>query len=430
MAGVRPSALPCTRLRDSCVACAVSKLRCSKQRPTCSRCETRGIDCQYFFARRPGRRRVHGRGHPTSCTSRGSRSSEPHSRHDTVPESQGDQDGHGDPPETIASSMDPVDATVDPRPTPSLPGSHGWTAILPEDGDGIYSADAFSLPEGSTMVPQLDDSDIDVLTVCPSKYPTVNSDETDNIGYGSHAPPFPDETSPELDPSSTNGMDPVSPAAAPSGKDPLASSTQTPPQTDSTTVNPTQTTTTPTCICVPRALALLRNLSCPQSTPTPLPETHPALYTLYQHKPNILLARRMLSCPPCTDNTFLLAILSLIVLNILERYATALQRQLHDTNNNNNTDNSSQGNGNRSGNGNGSCVDPGTIAKLADCIISCRRVPSRVIVSELCRLQSLVNHLAPRVVGQGAEALERMEGGMREGLGGLSGDIIERLNRY
>jgi hypothetical protein len=132
----------------------------------------------------------------------------------------------------------------------------------------------------------------------------------------------------------------------------------------------------------------------------------------------------MLSCPPCAENTFLLAILSLIVLNILERYATALQRQLHDNNTNNNT--SSQANGN----GNGSCVDPGTIAKLADCIISCRRVPSRVIVSELCRLQSLVNHLAPRVVGQGAEALERMEGGMREGLGGLSGDIIERLNRY
>jgi hypothetical protein len=267
------------------------------------------------------------------------------------------------------------------------------------------------------MVPQLDDSDIDVLTAGPSKYPAADSDETGNRGYGSRAPPLLDETSLEFDPPSTNGMGPVS--AVPSGKDPLTSSNQASPPPDSTTVNPAQTTTQP-CICVPRALALLRTLSCPQSTPTPLPETHPALYTLYQHKPNILLARRMLSCPPCTENTFLLAILSLIVLNILERYATALQRQLHDN------DDSSQA----TGNANGSCVDPGTIAKLADCIISCRRVPSRVIVSELCRLQSLVNHLAPRVVGQGAEALERMEGGMREGLGGLSGDIIERLNRY
>ncbi|KAL3495476.1 hypothetical protein BJX62DRAFT_233469 [Aspergillus germanicus] len=419
MAGARPSALPSTRLRDSCVACAVSKLKCSKQRPTCSRCETRGIDCQYFFARRPGRRREHGRGHPTSCTSRDSRSSEPRSQHDTPQESQGDQAGHGDPPETIASSTNPVEITVDSRPTAGTPGSHGWTAILPADGDGTYPADSFSLPGGSNMVPQLDDSHIDVLTASPSKYPDVDSDENGNTGYGTRAPPLPDETSLGFDPSSTNGMDPLS--AAPSGKDPLASSNQASPQPDSATVNPAQTTTQ-SCICVPRALTLLRTLSCPQSTPTPLPQTHPALYTLYQHKPNILLARRMLSCPPCKENTFLLAILSLIVLNILERYATALQRQLHDSNKND----SSQANGN----GNGSCVDPGTIAKLADCIISCRRVPSRVIVSELCRLQSLVNHLAPRVVGQGAEALERMEGGMREGLGGLSGDIIERLNRY
>jgi hypothetical protein len=266
------------------------------------------------------------------------------------------------------------------------------------------------------MVPQLDDSEMDVLMAGSVQYSAMGTDTTVNRDTDSRSLPLPDEINVELDPSFTNG------------KDPLVSNNQTSsPPTDSATVNPAQTTTQP-CICVPRALALLRTLSCPQSTPTPRPETHPALYTLYQHKPNILLARRMLSCPPCTENTFLLAILSLIVLNILERYATALQRQLHDTNNN--TDNSSQGNGNRSGDGNGSCVDPGTIAKLADCIISCRRVPSRVIVSELCRLQSLVNHLAPRVVGQGAEALERMEGGMREGLGGLSGDIIERLNRY
>jgi hypothetical protein len=235
--------------------------------------------------------------------------------------------------------------------------------------------------------------------------------------------PVPDATNLDLnlDAPFTSSKIPLS--TDPSGKDPRASSNQASLLSDSTTVNPANITNS-SCICVPRALALLRALSCAQSSQTALPETHPALYTLYQHKPNIALARRMLSCPPCTENTFLLAILSLIVLNILERYATALQRQLHDNND------SSQANGSGNGNGNASCVDPGTIAKLAHCIIACRRVPSRVIVSELCRLQSLVNHLAPRVVGQGVEALERMEGGMREGLGGLSGDIIERLRRY
>ena len=46
-----------SKLRDSCHACARSKVRCPKQKPTCSRCEIRGTECQYFFTRRPGRRR-------------------------------------------------------------------------------------------------------------------------------------------------------------------------------------------------------------------------------------------------------------------------------------------------------------------------------------------------------------------------------------
>ncbi|KAL2842133.1 hypothetical protein BJX68DRAFT_168442 [Aspergillus pseudodeflectus] len=429
MAGVRPSALPCTRLRDSCVACAVSKLKCPKQRPSCSRCETRGIDCQYFFARRPGRRREHGRGHPTSCTSRSSRSAEPYSQPNAVPDSQGDQSGHGDPAATVRASISPVDLTADLAPTANLPGSHGWATVIPEDGDGTYPADAFSMPTGSTTVPQLDDSAMDLLMADSDQHPVMETDKIAATPEGTigGTQPVPDATNLDLnlDAPFTSSKIPLS--TDPSGKDPHALSNQTSLPSDSTTVNPANITNS-TCICVPRALALLRALSCAQSSQTALPETHPALYTLYQHKPNIALARRMLSCPPCTENTFLLAILSLIVLNILERYATALQRQLHDTNHSSRANGSGNGSGN--GNGNASCVDPGTVAKLAHCIIACRRVPSRVIVSELCRLQSLVNHLAPRVVGQGAEALERMEGGMREGLGGLSGDIIDRLRRY
>lgn len=41
------------KLRDSCHACASSKVKCHKEKPTCSRCRKRGITCEYFAHRRP-----------------------------------------------------------------------------------------------------------------------------------------------------------------------------------------------------------------------------------------------------------------------------------------------------------------------------------------------------------------------------------------
>ncbi|KAH7303315.1 aflatoxin regulatory protein-domain-containing protein [Stachybotrys elegans] len=48
-----PAAGP--KLRDSCHACASSKVKCHKEKPTCSRCAKRGITCEYFVTRRGGR---------------------------------------------------------------------------------------------------------------------------------------------------------------------------------------------------------------------------------------------------------------------------------------------------------------------------------------------------------------------------------------
>lgn len=45
-----------SKLRGTCHACASSKVRCSKQKPTCSRCVKRGTICEYSIAKRPGRR--------------------------------------------------------------------------------------------------------------------------------------------------------------------------------------------------------------------------------------------------------------------------------------------------------------------------------------------------------------------------------------
>ncbi|KAF2178408.1 hypothetical protein K469DRAFT_718222 [Zopfia rhizophila CBS 207.26] len=44
------------KLRNSCHACASSKLKCSQDKPTCSRCAKRGLTCEYVAAKRGGRK--------------------------------------------------------------------------------------------------------------------------------------------------------------------------------------------------------------------------------------------------------------------------------------------------------------------------------------------------------------------------------------
>lgn len=46
------------KLRDSCNACAVSKLKCNKEKPTCSRCAKKKIACNYVATKRKGRKRA------------------------------------------------------------------------------------------------------------------------------------------------------------------------------------------------------------------------------------------------------------------------------------------------------------------------------------------------------------------------------------
>lgn len=52
----RPALAPSVpKLRDSCDACAASKVKCHKQKPTCSRCMRRRLACEYGTSKRGGR---------------------------------------------------------------------------------------------------------------------------------------------------------------------------------------------------------------------------------------------------------------------------------------------------------------------------------------------------------------------------------------
>ncbi|BCS19610.1 Zn(II)2Cys6 transcription factor [Aspergillus puulaauensis] len=48
------------KLRESCISCSKSKVKCDKEKPTCGRCVRRGLPCEYMVSRRTGRTRVIG----------------------------------------------------------------------------------------------------------------------------------------------------------------------------------------------------------------------------------------------------------------------------------------------------------------------------------------------------------------------------------
>ncbi|KAL5051903.1 hypothetical protein BDW71DRAFT_193411 [Aspergillus fruticulosus] len=54
--GIRAAKTPPVKLRGSCHACALSKLKCSQDKPTCTRCVKRGTTCQYLASKRAGRK--------------------------------------------------------------------------------------------------------------------------------------------------------------------------------------------------------------------------------------------------------------------------------------------------------------------------------------------------------------------------------------
>jgi hypothetical protein len=258
-----------------------------------------------------------------------------------------------------------------------------------------------------------------------------------------------------------------------SGAPSLASSSvQTPSIPRSSAVRATITANSP-CGCVAQALDLLKSLSSAQcSLVSKFTSTDLALSwsnvndpgvaesVLSENKNHIETVTSMLSCLSCTENAFLLAIISMILLKILERYASAARPQ---------------SSGSRAGS-----LEPDTELRLASSIISSSstdhymralgrtynkdgaangRVPARLVLSELHRMQRLVNQLSPKLKGpkggngrglgqecsgrhRGAEdsdrtvatffsssTLAQMESDLRKSLSSLSADIINRLRQ-
>lgn len=394
------------KLRDSCQACAISKVKCPKEKPTCSRCENRGLTCQYIFTRRPGRRRDTSRRQSNAGVSAKSASSiEP-------------ENGLPAEKDTIQALQPSAGACfLSPSITPPA-GSNDYIEMSPQSMSiptsprighvfATEPSDVFSVLGEANMFSSLadfgsDSNDVDfIMSAMDSPFGMSVMDsggmtETHN-DIGSL-----------LIPQSGINMDLVpsdisSPVASMS-----ASSRVTPFDPDIPVLATGKSEATPAakkspCGCLAQSLDLLKILSAQTTSQTgsESQEVSDVLTCGFSHsvltenKQGIEAVSEVLTCPSCAGDSFLLAVLSMIVLKILERYATAARAQ------------SSEAKSTASEAEKASRLANSILASSKDQMVVLGRTyntprnrgrkAAQLVLSELHRVQRLVNQLSPRL---------------------------------
>ncbi|KAL2138956.1 hypothetical protein VTI28DRAFT_5996 [Corynascus sepedonium] len=440
-----------SKIRDSCHACAVSKVKCPKEKPTCSRCESRGTTCQYFLTRRPGRRRENesngGRSTNKKTSTDTDSSKNPNQNTDTNIDNGRSGEKEGDviqaaPPSLSAQFL--FESTTPPSsrlwednyPTASTPANpnssisprrdHVSAAANPSD---VFPAlgEETGFSELADFNPEVNDVDFVMSEIdTPFGLPLLDSSGGSSVVTG----PRPDigsllmpleSNSADLTSSSSEtslGADGAS-SSSPGGCSSLGSLAQSLPA-GLANVPCAGSIEIPSCGCLVQALDLLKVLCSNQSTPnttsasgTPEPfsmvcdsgsSDNLARGALLKNKQSIETVNSMLQCLACADDNFLLTILSMIVLKTLERYA-ATARGRH------------TGGGGKTGAAGPSETDLGRVANMLmtngahsgqreDQGLD--RKSAQLVLSELHRVQRVVNQLSPKLKAPSNEAGQSM----------------------
>ncbi|KFY73938.1 hypothetical protein V499_05995 [Pseudogymnoascus sp. VKM F-103] len=432
-----------SKLRDSCHACAISKVKCPKEKPSCSKCECRGITCQYFLAKRPGRRRenntVNGTGSNTSrCQSSKSLATSSNSSSSSNSNSNPNTKSNTD----SSRSME-WEAPLDMQPTPGTGLLSKGGTIIPTnsygtDGylmtplslsvpasprqDNMFSTNAaqFSVPGEVGMFSGLVDfgsevNDMDfIMSAMDSPFDLLGMECGGITGSITQTP---NDIESLLMPTERVDFDHAS-LDTPSSLDLLSTSSAASSTASNIHSLPTGMTSisdiieTSPCGCLMQALDLLKKLSTsstssrtafPSLDATDMPRTvnaSSAQTVVFENKQGMEAVSSKLACSSCVDDGFLLTVISMIVLKILERYATVAQAQPRKTGKSEpETDNpvrlsisttSGSDDWMRAPNHvlNGSYDDGGS-----------ERVAAQLVLSELHRVQRLVNQLSPKLKG-------------------------------
>ncbi|KAK2594657.1 hypothetical protein QQS21_007633 [Conoideocrella luteorostrata] len=346
-----------SKFRDSCHFCATSKIKCPREKPACSKCESRGIACQYVLAKRPGRRREN---HSDDEAKHTRSSKEPNGNTDDKPDN-----ASGNNQNVIKNTLSDSDRTAAMQtfhgvatssireisqssssisdnffPTPSglvsSPSPVTEEFYLPETSD-VFSAlgppDVFA---SASELMDIDDS-MSIMGSWSFDQPVVNGSSFIQNGQ-SITPIATSHSSIDLSVSASRTADflntpsAVSPATSPSG-----SSIQ---MRLSSMSSVKVARSIPSCDCFTQSLNLLDALSscayarCTSTTTSGSEKTlnlNSAKELLMENKKGIDTVSTGLACQTCVEDGFSLAIFNIVIVKLLGRYATISQMQVQET---------------------------------------------------------------------------------------------------
>lgn len=313
------------KLRDSCDACAASKVKCHKEKPVCSRCAKRNIPCKYVATKRAGRKhenRLSGTssGAPslnaqvtashalagsnwpiTPSTASGS---DYFTSSNTIEASLG-LDACGSSSEAFSSLLSPVDASI-----------FSTLHDLDTDFDSFFASPLpLPIPETGT-----ENADPDLLG--ESRF--FSGGNTPNSASAAK-PVRIDDTLTVLEeavgelPSFFNHRSPSSDGRLSGVDRPPSQGSSVPPHS---------------CCCLMRALELLRKLFPAPSASCRIAKKdafdnrnqNPTVQAVIaENESTISALNDMLECP-CSEDGYLLAIISLVVFKVMGWYAAAAGR--------------------------------------------------------------------------------------------------------
>lgn len=313
-----------SRLRDSCHACASSKVRCHKEKPTCSRCASRGITCEYYVTKRPGRRRGNDIHH-----SRSNRNNRNNIGSNNAPVNVG--------------LVSPSSST--PQPSISNPYSDFHPTAIPSTDSTTWDLDPpldlfpnFLYPDNSVHTDQDDvfASPIRLRDLDTSLYQTHNNDKfvafsSENNTFSVFGEPLADldviKNESRSHSSSSSSYD-IATAQA------LAATKGNADSTDNVS-------SSSACSCLTRALGLVRHSPpknilrsvCSMSIgPESYWEKNPeAQIIMTENHQTVKVLHSILQCPRSQD-TYVLAILAMVIFQVLDWYeAVAFQLPISST---------------------------------------------------------------------------------------------------
>ncbi|KFY04764.1 hypothetical protein O988_00529 [Pseudogymnoascus sp. VKM F-3808] len=424
-----------SKLRDSCHACAISKVKCPKEKPSCSKCEFRGITCQYFLAKRPGRRRenaTNSTGNSTGqCLSnrnlgtKSSSSSNPNIRANVDSSHSMEWDAFRDTQSTpgvglfskggtiIAANSYGADSYLTTPLSLSVPSSPR------QDNAFTTNAARYFVPGEASIFSGLADfgseaNDMDfIMSAMDSPFDLIGMDSGSITGSTTQTP---NDIESLLMPAERINLDNAS-LDTPSSLDLLstssgASSHLSKAHSLSTGRTSMAEITDTQCGCLAQALDLLKKLSSASSSSrvtffSPDGGEAPRITdpgstqtVILENKQSMEAISHKLACCSCADDRFLLTILSMIILKVLERYAAVIQTQPHKA-------------GKNEGEVEVAARIPISVISSgddwmwapshaynelhADC--GSGRVAAQLVLSELHRVQRLVNQLSPKLKG-------------------------------